>query len=136
MIVRFAEYRTKRRIQNLAQEKNGLYHKDKNMTAFPDLPPEALVIRKALKSTILKLQAAKITYCWATPGKLLVIHENKYYAWDEDLGRDLLFNLGVGKLMEVENKSYKRKWASHSSPNKSSKIPVPSAGSSSTGDLH
>lgn len=45
IIVVFADDHTKRRVQNLAREKNGLAFQGKQILGFPDLPPEALAIR-------------------------------------------------------------------------------------------
>lgn len=125
IVVSFADQCTKHHIQNLAREKNGLFYKEEKILVFRDLPPEALSVRKALKPTTTKLQLAKIKYCWYTPGKLVVHHNHKpLYAWDEDSGQELFLTLGIDVPMEVEKKSYKRKLAFQTSPNKSSKIPV------------
>lgn len=55
----------------------------KKIPVFPDLPSEALSIRRELKPVIQKLQKSKIRYWWTFPGKLMVIHKNKqFFAWD------------------------------------------------------
>lgn len=58
----FADFRVKKRIQHLARERNGLLFNNKKIAVFPDLPPEALAIRRELKLVIQMLQEAKIKY--------------------------------------------------------------------------
>lgn len=101
--VQFANLRVKKRIQNLARERNGLEFNKKKILVFPDLPFEALAIRKELKPVLKKLQEAQIRYCWSSPGRLMVNHKNKQlFAWDLDSGNDLLASLEFEEDMETD----------------------------------
>lgn len=121
-------------MQNLSREKNGLTYKDQKILVFPDLPlQEALVIRKSLKPTTLKLKEVNVKYKWHTPGKLVVRHDNKqYFSWDEESGKQLLLNLSIDEPMKTgEKKTCKRKISFQTLPHKGSKILVhPAAGAS------
>lgn len=66
--VSFADFRVKKRIQNLARENNGLNFNGRKIAVFPDLPPEALSIRRELKPILQKLQEARIRYQWSSLG--------------------------------------------------------------------
>lgn len=87
---------------------------------FPDLPSEALQIRKSLQSVLQCVQETNIKYRWSTLSELLM-HRNKvHFAWDIESRKERLKNLNLKEPMDIE----KCQSLFPITPQKNSKIPI------------
>ncbi|KAL8165402.1 UNVERIFIED_CONTAM: hypothetical protein K2H54_042381 [Gekko kuhli] len=98
------DLRVRRRILQEAQKANIFVHDDQQIDIFPDIPKDALQIRRSLKTTTKQLQAIHQKYRWLPSGKLYVFYKGQHlYAHDEESGKQLLeFMPGADKRQNVK----------------------------------
>ncbi|KAL8207005.1 UNVERIFIED_CONTAM: hypothetical protein K2H54_039003 [Gekko kuhli] len=123
ILVQFADGRTRQRILKEAASRGFIPYKDSCVQVFPDVPQEALKIRKLLKDTTSRLQQENVRYRWLASGGLQVSHKGStLQATDEETGRALLEALKLSEPMDISGRSAKRRHDSPGSPTRSSKL--------------
>ncbi|KAL8180315.1 UNVERIFIED_CONTAM: hypothetical protein K2H54_020224 [Gekko kuhli] len=127
IVATIPDARVRRRILQEAQKTKIFVYNDQPIDVFPDIPREALLIRRKLKTTTKQLQDLHQKYRWLPSGKLYVYHQGLHlYAYDEESGKQLLQALQAETPMdhEGEKRSFKRRNLFPLSPLKSSKLPI------------
>ncbi|KAL8181274.1 UNVERIFIED_CONTAM: hypothetical protein K2H54_051621 [Gekko kuhli] len=123
ILVQFADSRTRQRLLKEAMGQGFIPYKDYRILAFPDVPQEALKIRRSLKETTARLQQENIRYRWLASGGLQVSHRGStLQAMNEETGKALLETLKITEPMDTSGRSAKRRHESPGSPERSSKV--------------
>ncbi|XP_015261563.1 PREDICTED: contactin-4-like, partial [Gekko japonicus] len=125
IIATIHDVRVRKRILAEAQNADIFTFKGEQIVIFPDVPREALLMRRKLKTTTKQLQELSQKYRWLPSGKLYVYHQGMHlYASDEESGKQLLQVLQQETPMEQERekRSFKRRSLFPLSPLKSSDI--------------
>ncbi|KAL8221184.1 UNVERIFIED_CONTAM: hypothetical protein K2H54_060769 [Gekko kuhli] len=126
ILVQLADGRTRQKILKEALRQGFLPYKDSRVQIFPDVPQEALKIRKLLKETTSRLQQENVRYRWLASGGLQVSHKGStLQATDEETGRALLEALKISEPMDISGRIGKRRHDSPGSPTRSSKLSSP-----------
>ncbi|KAL8199246.1 UNVERIFIED_CONTAM: hypothetical protein K2H54_038490 [Gekko kuhli] len=130
ILVQFTDSRTRQKILKEAMGQGFIPYKDHRIQAFPDVPQEALKIRKSLKETTARLQQENIRYRWLASGGLQVTHRGStLHAMDEETGKALLEALKITEPMDTSGRSAKRRHESPGSPERNSKVSPPNPSS-------